>query len=96
LKFSVALEKNKLLSPEFTDWMFTGKLPQRSTDKAADAGKRAGGRGGFGFAGGAPGINATVEIDSDSGYTAIVMSNYDPPSAEKTARQIREWIRLAK
>ena len=96
LRFSVALENNKLLSPEFTDWMFTGKLPQRSTDKAADAGKRAGGRGGFGFAGGAPGINATVEIDSDSGYTAIVMSNYDPPSAEKTARQIREWIRLVK
>ncbi len=94
LKFSIALEKDKLLSPEFTDWMFNGKLPQKSSGKAPnDTNKK---RGGFGFAGGAPGINATVEIDSDSGYTAIVMSNYDPPSAEKTARQIREWVKLVK
>ena len=92
LKFSVALGNDKLLSPEFTDWMFTGKLPQKSSDNK----KRAEGRGAFGFAGGAPGINATVEIDADSGYTAIVMSNYDPPSAEKTARQLREWIKLLK
>jgi CubicO group peptidase (beta-lactamase class C family) len=98
LKFTIALEKNKLLSPEFTDWMFNGKLPQRSSGKAAgdNNNKKAEGRGGFGFAGGAPGINATVEIDADSGYTAIVMSNYDPPSAQKAAKQIRDWIALLK
>jgi len=31
-----------------------------------------------------------LEINPGSGYTLIVMSNYDPPSAEKFASQIRE------
>jgi CubicO group peptidase (beta-lactamase class C family) len=47
---------------------------------------------GLGIAGGAPGINAAFEANESSGYTVVVMSNYDPPSAEKVARQIREWI----
>ncbi|HJQ70118.1 MAG TPA: serine hydrolase domain-containing protein [Blastocatellia bacterium] len=85
LKFAIALSNNKLLSPEFTNWMFTGQMSPK-----------AGGRGGFGFAGGAPGINATVEINSDSGYTAVVMSNYDPPSAERVGKQMREWLKLLK
>ena len=37
-------------------------------------------------------MNAALEIDPQSGYTIIVLSNYDPPSAEKVARQIREWV----
>jgi len=49
---------------------------------------------GIGVAGGAPGINADLEIDPASGYTLVVLSNYDPPSAERVARQIREWIGL--
>ncbi|HEX5736806.1 MAG TPA: serine hydrolase domain-containing protein [Blastocatellia bacterium] len=85
LKFAIALSNNKLLSPEFTNWMFTGQMSPKS-----------GGRRGFGFAGGAPGINATVEINADSGYTAVVMSNYDPPSAERVGKQIREWLKLLK
>lgn len=85
LKFAIALSNNKLLSPEFTNWMFTGQMSPKP-----------GGRGGFGFAGGAPGINATVEINADSGYTAVVMSNYDPPSAERVGKQIREWLKLLK
>ncbi len=85
LKFAIALSNSKLLSPEFTNWMFTGQMSPK-----------AGGRGGFGFAGGAPGINATVEIDAESGYTAVVMSNYDPPSAERVGKQIREWLKLLK
>jgi len=47
---------------------------------------------GLGIAGGAPGINAVFEANEASGYTVVVMSNYDPPSAEKVARQIRGWI----
>ena len=48
--------------------------------------------GGLGIAGGAPGINAVLEANEASGYTVVVMSNYDPPSAEKVAKQIRGWI----
>ena len=47
---------------------------------------------GLGIAGGAPGINAVLEANEASGYTVVVLSNYDPPSAEKIAKQIREWI----
>jgi CubicO group peptidase (beta-lactamase class C family) len=43
--------------------------------------------GNLGVAGGAPGINAVLE---DTGtYTFIVLSNYDPPSAESISEQIR-------
>jgi hypothetical protein len=47
---------------------------------------------GFGIAGGAPGINATLDSKLGGSYTLIVMSNYDPPSAESVARQIRTWL----
>jgi hypothetical protein len=36
------------------------------------------------------------EVDPDSGYTVIVMSNYDPPSAEQVGRQIRGWLKQIK
>ncbi len=49
-------------------------------------------RGGFGIAGGAPGLNATLEWDPESGYVIVVMSNFSPPSAEKVGRQIRAWL----
>jgi D-alanyl-D-alanine carboxypeptidase len=51
-------------------------------------------RGGIGVAGGAPGINADVEIDPSSGYVLVVLSNYDPPSAERVAATIRGYIGL--
>src|SRR5262245_37703929 len=49
-------------------------------------------QGGLGVAGGAPGINAALEIDPGSGYTVIVLSNYDPPSATDVSQQVRKWI----
>jgi D-alanyl-D-alanine carboxypeptidase len=50
--------------------------------------------GSIGVAGGAPGINADLEIDAQSGYVLVVLSNYDPPSAEDVAKTIRGWIGL--
>lgn len=49
-------------------------------------------QGGVGVAGGAPGINAALEMDQRGGYTVIVLSNYDPPSATDVSQQIRKWI----
>jgi CubicO group peptidase (beta-lactamase class C family) len=45
---------------------------------------------GLGIAGGAPGINAL--LDSGRDYAVIVLSNYDPPTAEQAARRIRAWM----
>ena len=49
-------------------------------------------RGGFGIAGGAPGLNAAVEWDPRRGVTIVVMANLSPPSATGMARQIRAWL----
>jgi hypothetical protein len=49
-------------------------------------------QGGFGIAGGAPGLNAAVEYDPQRGYAVIVMANLDPPAAVALARQIRSWL----
>jgi D-alanyl-D-alanine carboxypeptidase len=48
--------------------------------------------GGLGIAGGAPGINSVLEWDARSGYTVIVMTNFDPPTAGHTARQVVGWL----
>lgn len=42
-----------------------------------------------GIAGGAPGLNATVDGDLPGGYDVIVLANLDPPAAERAARIIR-------
>jgi len=78
MKFVSALREGKLRVPDFRNQQSPRQAPARFR--------------GLGIAGGAPGINAALEADEDRGYTIIVMSNYDPPSAEKIARQIRGWI----
>ncbi|HEU4388815.1 MAG TPA: serine hydrolase domain-containing protein [Blastocatellia bacterium] len=76
LKFGTALEQGKLQIPDFGQ----GGGATNKTQKTFA---------GLGVAGGAPGINAVLDIDDGRGYTIVVMSNYDPPSAEKIARRIR-------
>jgi D-alanyl-D-alanine carboxypeptidase len=51
----------------------------------------------FGIAGGAPvGINAVIEADLTSGYTVIVLSNYDPPVAEEFGSRLFKLLRNMK
>ncbi|MBK8147831.1 MAG: beta-lactamase family protein [Acidobacteria bacterium] len=76
LKFSLALQSGKL------------RLPNTSGDDPRAPGKF----GGFGFAGGSPGVNGMIEIIAEGGYTVIVLSNYDPPSAENIGDQIKSWL----
>ena len=49
-------------------------------------------RNGFGVAGGAPGINAAFDWDPEGGLVIIVLTNLDPPAAERVARRIRSWL----
>jgi CubicO group peptidase (beta-lactamase class C family) len=46
-----------------------------------------------GYAGGAPGINADLEMDPVPGWTVVVMGNYDPPAAGALARKIGALLR---
>lgn len=50
---------------------------------------------GLGSAGGSEGVNALLEAER-TGFTIIVLSNVDPPSAEKPGSQIRDWLRQVK
>jgi CubicO group peptidase (beta-lactamase class C family) len=77
LRLSQALLADKLMPKRWTDWLFSGKLD--------GAGKR-----NIGVAGGAPGVNAVLEIEPP--YTVVVLSNFDPPSAEEIAREARKTL----
>src|SRR5258706_9423176 len=72
VRLSQALLADRLMPKRWTDWLFSGNLD--------GAGKR-----NIGVAGGSPGVNAVLEIEPP--YTLVVLSNYDPPSAEEIARQ---------
>lgn len=90
LKFAQALKANKFLTPEYTNWLLYDQEPSKGGKQTKSARKE--GKGGLGIAGGAPGINAMLEMDLERDYTVIVLSNYDPPSAERIDRKIRGWL----
>ncbi len=48
----------------------------------------------FGFAGGAPGLNAVVLSDLPGGYDLVVLANLDPPAAMDVAARVRSWLGL--
>jgi len=81
LAFDTALRTGRLLDPERTGWML-------QTANRAEPGTRA--RGGLGFAGGAPGVNAALE--SDGTWTVVVLANLDPPAATSVAQGIRRGL----
>jgi len=84
LRFANALRGDKLLSPEWTDWMLSG-VELGGARQPRD-------EGGFGFAGGAPGISAALEVDLERDTTIVVLSNLDPPAATDIARRIRRYL----
>ncbi len=86
LRFATALLGDKLLSPPFTEWIVARTEPA--------AGKPVGDRrrGGLGVAGGAPGINAALEVDRETGLVLVVLANDDPPAAEALAKKARRLL----
>jgi len=47
---------------------------------------------GIGIAGGSGGINGVVEGDLPGRYDVVVLTNLDPPAAERVARMTRGWL----
>jgi CubicO group peptidase (beta-lactamase class C family) len=84
LRFANALRGDVLLAPEWGDWMLAGAEPGGPRQPRD--------QGGLGFAGGAPGISAALEIDLGSDTTIVVLSNLDPPAATDIARRIRRYL----
>ncbi|HKD17939.1 MAG TPA: serine hydrolase domain-containing protein, partial [Thermoanaerobaculia bacterium] len=89
LAFDDAIRHDRLLPAVWTDWFFTDKS---NPPAAAPLPRR---HGGGGFAGGTAGVNAAIETDLDTGYTIVVLSNLDPPSAERVVKKLRGWLGLS-
>ena len=92
LKFADALMEHRLLSPESTDLLLTGKAgPSGSRIYAYGfQDDRIGGFGSVGHGGGAPGMNGDLKIYPKSGHVVVVLSNLSPPAAQK----ISEFVDL--
>jgi len=83
LKFANAVRERKILNPAFD-----------AGAPAAAPGKPFAIMLGLGIAGGSPGVNGVVEAGMPGGYTMIILSNYDPPTAEEVAASVREFMGL--
>ena len=92
LAFTIAITDNWLLQPGYSRWVLGGAEPGPNDLKGGPAL----GRGGLSVGGGAPGINASLEMDFGRGYTWIVLSNFDPPTAMKVGRRMRQWLASVK
>ena len=48
---------------------------------------------GIGVGGGGPGVNAMLELDVAADHTIVVLSNFDPPTAQRVAQDISAMLR---
>ena len=85
LKFEQALRSHKLVGAEYVKLLTTAKPELNSPNygygfQIGPGGKR------FGHSGGFPGISSNLETFSESGWTAIVMSNYSQGSQPVTQK----------
>jgi CubicO group peptidase (beta-lactamase class C family) len=93
LKFGQALVGHKLLNQQYTDIVLSNQMPPGQPPAGYGFfsievnGTRA-----FGNNGGGPGTNSTFTVYPELGYTVVVVSNYDPPSASKVTSKIRDLV----
>ena len=100
-RFSQALQGNKLLSAKATQLVTTGKVQPRPEQKDTRyaygfSEEQAKGVRIIGHSGGFAGINSQLDIYPGKGYTVAVMSNYDPPSANRVAQKIRTLLGVSR
>jgi CubicO group peptidase (beta-lactamase class C family) len=93
LRFSEALRSHKLLSPESTETLLTGRVDMAPDRKYAYGfgDSLARGHRFHGHTGGAPGINAVFRFFPDLGYTYVALANYDE-AAMPVDRFVQEMI----
>jgi CubicO group peptidase (beta-lactamase class C family) len=89
-KFDDALRTHVLLDPAYTAWYFGAEDP--GAPSHATGARRA--MNDMGIAGGGPGVSAILE--SDGALSVIVLSNYDPPTAEQMGIEIFRAMQAAR
>lgn len=93
LKFDIALRNNKLITKESFDTLTTGKMKRGPGSGYAYLfqDRTVNGHRIVGHGGGAPGINANLDMYIDIGYTVAVMANYEE-AASMVARKIEKLL----
>lgn len=90
-RFAHALLSHKLLSPDSTKLLITGKVKARPGARYAygfEDARDADGNGWVGHGGGAPGMNGDLRIYPESGYVVAVLANIDPPAAQRISEYL--------
>jgi CubicO group peptidase (beta-lactamase class C family) len=84
VRFADALRSHRLLESAHTALLTTGKVDARGQQYAYGFfDRRVGGVRFFGHGGGAPGMNGDLQIDPQGDYVVAVLSNLDPPAAQR-------------
>ncbi|UCF79391.1 MAG: beta-lactamase family protein [Candidatus Eiseniibacteriota bacterium] len=92
LKFDSALRSHKLLTPDYTEMVWSGKPELNSPDYGFGFGVRGTPENRIvGHSGGFAGINSNLSMFLDTGYTCAVMSNYDM-GAHRVVTKIEELL----
>jgi CubicO group peptidase (beta-lactamase class C family) len=90
-RFADALLSHKLLSPDSTELLVTGKVKARPGARYAygfEDARDGDGNGWVGHGGGAPGMNGDLRIYPKSGYVIAVLANIDPPAAQRISEYL--------
>ena len=93
-RFASALLSHKLLSPDATKLLISGKAETSSGPLGGgyaygfEDARGADGNGWVGHGGGAPGMNGELRIYPKSGYVVAVLANIDPPAAHRLAEYL--------
>jgi CubicO group peptidase (beta-lactamase class C family) len=90
-RFAHALLSHKLLSPDTTKLLITGKVKAGPGARYAygfEDARDADGNGWVGHGGGAPGMNGDLKIYPESGYVVAVLANIDPPAAQRISEYL--------
>jgi CubicO group peptidase (beta-lactamase class C family) len=95
-RFAEALTRGSLLTADTVEVVTTGKEPLQPSGPPVVAygflDRRSRGTRIVENTGGAPGVNASLQMYRDLGYTVVVLANYDPPAATAIAAQIEGLI----
>jgi CubicO group peptidase (beta-lactamase class C family) len=90
-RFAHALLSHKLLGPDTTKLLITGKVKAGPGARYAygfEDARDAHGDGWVGHGGGAPGMNGDLKIYPKSGYVVAVLANLDPPAAQRISEYL--------
>ncbi len=95
VRFAQALHDHVLLGEQHTDQLLGGKVDIRGAELRYGYGffnRRVNGQRVVGHSGNFPGIGAQFDMYLDSGYTVVLLSNYDPSAAQIVADRLRDLL----